>query len=519
MSTSRDGAAGPSPSDSRSFFGHPTGLSTLFFTEMWERFSYYGLRPLLVLFMSAALAEGGFGIERSQASAIVGIYAASVYLASLPGGWVADRLLGLRRAIMLGAVLISLGHISIGLSSFAHSPVPFFLGLIFIVLGTGLLKPNISAIVGDLYPEGGARRDAGFSIFYMGINTGAFAGQIVTGLLGEKFGWHWGFGAAGVGMLIGLVWFGMRARHTLGNLGLDISRDPDPVKQARQERIMKLVLAAGLGVLVLVIILAATGVIPLNPQAIGQRMTVVLVLTAVVYFLYVFIFGGLNREEKKRVLVIFILFVFAAIFWAAFEQAPTSLNLFAKDFTDRTIFGFEVPAIWFQSVNSVFIILLAPVFAAIWLALGRRNANPASPLKFSLGLLFAGIGFALMIPAANLVVGSGGAIKVSPWWLVFSYLLQTAGELCLSPVGLSTMTKLSPRKYVGQMMGIWFLATSVGNLIAGLVGGNVDPEKLDQMPGLFIGTTVALIAAAILLAALSPFIKKLIPNEDKLTGD
>ncbi|HEX5884949.1 MAG TPA: peptide MFS transporter [Pyrinomonadaceae bacterium] len=519
MSTSRDGAANATAIQDRSFFGHPRGLSTLFFTEMWERFSYYGLRPLLVLFMSAALIDGGFGIERSQASAIVGIYAASVYLASLPGGWVADRLLGLRRAIMLGAVLISLGHISIGLSSFAHSPLPFFIGLILIVLGTGLLKPNISAIVGDLYPEGGARRDAGFSIFYMGINTGAILGQFATGLLGEKFGWHWGFGAAGVGMLIGLAWFALRAGPTLGNLGLEISRHPDPVKQARQERIMKLALAGGLGLLVLVIVLAATGALQLNPQAIGQNMTYVLVGVAVLYFAAIFMFGGLNSHEKKRILVIAILFFFASIFWAAFEQAPTSLNLFARDFTDRTVFGWEVPAIWFQIVNSLFIVLLAPVFAGIWLGLGRRNANPSSPVKFSLGLLFAGLGFALMIPAANLVVGSGGALKVSPWWLVFSYLFQTVGELCLSPVGLSTMTKLSPRKYVGQMMGIWFLATSVGNLIAGLVGGNVDPEKLDQMPTLFIGTTVALVAAAILLAVLSPLIKKLIPDENKLTGE
>src|SRR6185436_9392488 len=209
------------PSADRSFFGHPRGLSTLFFTEMWERFSFYGLRPLLVLFMSTAIMSGGFGIPRNQASAIVGIYAASVYLASLPGGWIADRLLGLRRAIMSGAVLISCGHISIGLSSFAHSKVPFFLGLILIVLGTGLLKPNISAIVGDLYPEGGARRDAGFSIFYMGINVGAFFGQIVTGLLGEKFGWHFGFGAAGVGMLIGLATFAIMAKRTLGSLGLE----------------------------------------------------------------------------------------------------------------------------------------------------------------------------------------------------------------------------------------------------------------------------------------------------------
>jgi proton-dependent oligopeptide transporter, POT family len=518
MSTSRDGSVNSAIIEDRSFFGHPKGLSTLFFTEFWERFSYYGLRPLLVLFMAAALADGGFGIERSQASAIVGIYAGSVYLASLPGGWVADRLLGLRRAIMLGAVLISLGHISIGLSSFAHTRLPFFLGLIFIVLGTGLLKPNISAIVGDLYPEGGARRDAGFSVFYMGINAGAIAGQILTGYLGEQVGWHWGFGIAGVGMLVGLAWFALRARPTLGTIGLEISRHPDPAKQARQERIMKLALAAGLGLLVLVIVLAATGAIELNPLAVNANMTYVLVGLAVLYFAYVFIFGGLNTDEKKRVLVIAILFFFAAIFWAAFEQAPTSLNLFARDFTQRTYFGFEIPAIWFQIVNSLFIVIFAPVFAAIWLGLGRRNANPSSPIKFSIGLLFAGLGFALMIPAANLVVGSGGALKVSPMWLVASYLLQTVGELCLSPVGLSTMTKLSPRKYVGQMMGIWFLATSVGNLIAGRVGGNVDPEKLDQMPMLFIGTTVALVAAAALLLAMSPFIKKLIPNENKLTG-
>ncbi|HEX7330818.1 MAG TPA: peptide MFS transporter, partial [Pyrinomonadaceae bacterium] len=446
MSTSQDAAV-----QDRSFFGHPRGLSTLFFTEMWERFSYYGIRPLLVIFMSAALADGGFGIERPQASAIVGIYAASVYLFSLPGGWVADRLLGLRRAIMLGAVLISLGHLSIGLSSFAHSRVPFFLGLVFIVLGTGLLKPNISAIVGDLYPEGGARRDAGFSIFYMGINTGAVLGQLLTGLLGESIGWHWGFGIAGVGMLIGLIWFAISSRRTLGNLGLDIARDPDPVKQARQERIMKLALAIGLGLLTLVIVLAATGVLVLNPQVIGKNMTYVLVGLTLLYFAYVFLFGGLNREEKKRIFVILILFFFAAIFWAGFEQAPTSLNLFALDFTQRVYFGWQIPAIWFQVINSVFIVLLAPVAAAIWVALDRRSANPSSPVKFSLGLLFGGLGFAVMVPAAYMVVASGGALKVSPMWLAVSYILQTLGELCLSPVGLSTMTKLSPRKYVGQM--------------------------------------------------------------------
>jgi POT family proton-dependent oligopeptide transporter len=319
-------------------------------------------------------------------------------------------------------------------------------------------------------------------------------------------------------MLAGLAWFAIRARTTLGNLGQDVVRDPDPVKQARQDKIMKLALAVGLGLLALVFIIAAMGMIRLNPQAIGQNMTYVLVGMAVLYFAYVFMFGKLTSGEKKRIVVIALLFFFAAIFWAGFEQAPTSLNLFARDFTDRSVFGYEIPAIWFQVANSLFVVLLAPFFAWLWTKLGNRNANPSSPLKFSLGLLFGGLGFAVMIPAAYSVLSSGGAIKVSPWWLVVSYFIQTIGELLLSPVGLSSMTKLSPRKYVGQMMGIWFLATSVGNLIAGLVGGSVDPEKLEQTPVVFIGTTIALIAAAVLLGLLTPLIKKLIPDENKLVG-
>jgi len=498
------------------FFGHPWGLSTLFFTEMWERFSYYGLRPLLVLFMSAALAQGGFGMDRGQASAIVGIYAASVYLASLPGGWIADRLLGLRRAIMTGAVLISCGHISIGLSAFANSKVPFFMGLVLIVFGTGLLKPNISAIVGDLYPEGGARRDAGFSIFYMGINIGSFLGQIVTGFLGEKYGWHFGFGAAGVGMLIGLATFSLMAKKTLGSLGLETTKHPDPVVQARQQRTIKLVLGAGLSILIVVIVLAALGILQLNPQVIGGYMTYVLVGVAVVYFGYLFIAGGLTTDEKKRVSVIFILFVFAAIFWSAFEQAPTSLNLFARDFTDRMVGSFEIPSTWFQSVNSMFIFLCAPFFAALWIKMAKSGHELSSPAKFALGLGFGGLGFVVMIFASYMVLSSGGKIKVSPWWLVASYFLQTIGELCLSPVGLSSMTKLSPRKYVGQMMGIWFLASSVGNLIGGLVGGHVDPNKLDQMPQLFIVTAGSLILAALILGGMTPIIKKFLTPQSNM---
>ncbi|MDF1504984.1 peptide MFS transporter [Roseisolibacter sp. H3M3-2] len=491
------------------FLGHPRGLSTLFFTEMWERFSYYGLRPLLVLFMSAALADGGFGFERAQASSIVGIYAACVYLASLPGGWVADRLLGLRKAILYGAGLISLGHLSIGLSAFAAGKLPFFLGLILIVLGTGLLKPNISAIVGELYPEGGARRDAGFSIFYMGINVGAFFGQLITGILGESVGWHWGFGAAGVGMLAGLITFAVRARPTLGDIGTQPTRHPDPAVQARQERTVKVGIGAGLAVLAAVVVAAATGAVTLDAQSIAGAMTGTIVALAVVYFAYIFAAGGLNGDEKKRVAVIAVLFVFAAIFWAAFEQAPTSLNLFARDFTDRQLGGFEIPATWFQSVNSFFIIVLAPVFAALWVRMAKRNQELSSPGKFAWGLALAAIGFALMIPAANAIVASGGSLKVSPWWLVASYFFQTAGELCLSPVGLSSMTKLSPPRFVGQMMGIWFMATSVGNLIAGLVGGEVDPEKLEQTPALFTATTGALVASAVVLALLAIPIRRM----------
>jgi len=505
-------------SDDKGFFGHPRGLGTLFATEMWERFSYYGLRPLLVLFMSAALLDGGFGFDRTQASAIVGIYAASVYLASLPGGWIADRWLGLRRAIWWGALLITLGHMAIGLSAFAGTgagaKVSFFAGLALIVMGTGLLKPNISAIVGDLYPEGGARRDAGFSIFYMGINLGAFLGQLVTGILGEQVGWHYGFGAAGVGMFLGLITFTVFAPKTLGDLGTDIVRHPDPAVQARREGRVKAITFGALALIIAIFAAAATGMVRLDPVQIGGSMTVVLVALALVFFTTIFLDRSLLAQERKQVGVILVLFVFAAIFWAAFEQAPTSLNLFARDFTDRVVGGWEIPATWFQSVNSFFIILLAPVFAALWTSMGRSGKELSSPAKFAMALILAGIGFGLMIIPANAIVAGGGTVLVSPWWLVASYFFQSAGELALSPVGLSSMTKLSPRKYVGQMMGIWFVATSVGNLIAGLVGGRVNPENLAQTPQLFTWTAAALFASAVILGLMVAPIRRMLAARD-----
>ena len=505
----------------RSFFGHPSGLSTLFFTEMWERFSYYGLRPLLVLFMSAAIMQGGYGFDRTEASAIVGIYAAFVYLMSLPGGWVADRLLGLRRAIFIGASLISAGHISIGLSGLAgagQGKLPFFAGLVLIVLGTGLLKPNISAIVGDLYPEGGARRDAGFSIFYMGINVGSLIGQMVTGYLGEQVDWHVGMGAAGVAMLLGLTVYGLRAKKTLGPIGMTPTRHPDPVVQARQEKTVKTAAFSFIALVVVLFIAAASGLITLEPSAIAKYMTYLMVGMAGLFFAYMFLLGKLNGDEKKRVAVIVVLFVFAAIFWSAFEQAPTSLNLFARDFTDRTVGSFTLPATWFQSVNPLMIIIFAPIFAGVWVGMAKRGMELSSPAKFSLGLALAGIGFVIMIFAANEVVASGGKSLVAPWWLVGSYFFQSIGELCLSPVGLSSMTKLSPRRYVSQMMGIWFLASALGNLIGGRVGGHVDPEKLDQMPKLFTTTTISLMVAAVVCAALIVPIRKMMATSSQPGG-
>jgi POT family proton-dependent oligopeptide transporter len=405
-----------------------------------------------------------------------------------------------------------LGHLSIGLTSFLGVKTPFFIGLVLIVLGTGLLKPNISAIVGDLYPEGGARRDAGFSIFYMGINTGATAGQIFTGLLGEKLGYGWGFGIAGVGMLAGLIWYTVRAKPTLGDIGTQPSRLSDPTEQRKRENQTRITLGVGVTVLALVVLLTSLGVITIDPQVVGKYWAYFLGAIGIVYFAYIFTFGKLKGDEKKRVVVIAVLFVAAAIFWAAFEQAPTSLNLFAKDFTDRQWGSFEVPALWYQSINSFFIIIFAPVFAWLWLWLGKRNINISSPFKFALGLALAGVGFLIMIYPSNMLVAAGGAIKVSGIWLTLSYLLQTFGELSLSPVGLSSMTKLSPRRYVGQMMGIWFLATSLGNMIAGLVGGSVDPEKLEQTPMLFKWTTIALFASAAVLAVLSVPIARMMRN-------
>ena len=498
----------------RSFFGHPSGLFTLFSTELWERFSYYGIRPLLVLFMTAALSAGGFGFDRTTATSIVGIYAACAYLSSLPGGWIADRWLGLQRSIWWGGVLIALGHIAIALSVlFAHAA--FFSGLVLIVVGTGLLKSNTSALVGDLYPEGGARRDAAFSIFYMGINTGALIAPLISGYLGERVGWHLGFGAAGVGMFIGLITYKLRARRTLGPIGATVNATP------QEQRRVRSIALAGAAVLVVLILLAAIGVIPVDAVWVAERMSMFMITLAAVYFAYLLFFAGLNGQEKKQVGVVIVLFIFSIVFWAAFEQAPTSLNLFARDFTNRTVGSFLIPASWFQSVESVFVIGFAPVFAAVWVGFAKRGWDLSSPTKFAIGLAFAAVAFYLMYVASQRVIaGTTGAtpFRVSMWWLIVSYALQAFGELALSPVGLSSMTKLAPRRFTGQMMGIWFTADALGNLIAGLVGGHVNPNNLNEMQQLFGRTANSLAIAAVVIAVLAIPIRRMMESGGEAQG-
>jgi POT family proton-dependent oligopeptide transporter len=484
------------------FFGHPRGLRTAFSTELWERFSYYGIRPLLVLFMTAAIADNGFGFERAEATAITGIYTGSVYLASLPGGWIADRWLGLQRSIWWGGVFIMLGHFAIALSALFSKPA-FFVGLIFIVIGTGLLKPNISAIVGGLYPEKNARRDAAFSIFYTGINLGALTAPVITGALGERVGWHFGFGAAGVGMLIGLIAYRFYAGPTFGPIGAQPTAGPEEQKRVR------LMSLGALGLLALVVLLAVTGVFTIHPETFARRMRDAMLTLALAYFAYLFLFAGLTTDEKKRVGVIVVLFLFSMIFWSAFEQQPTSFNLFARDFTDRNLFGREIPTSWVQSINPFFVVTGAVAFAWLWGALAKRGKELSSPVKFGIALFLAGLGFLVMWFASNRVVASGGTLKVSLLWITISFFLQSCGELSLSPVGLSSMTKLAPDRFVGQMMGVWFMATALGNLIAGIVGGEVDPNKLDGLPALFGRVSMSLFIAAVVIWVLAVPIKRM----------
>jgi len=475
---------------------HPIGLWTLFLTEMWERFSYYGMRALLVLFMVDAV-KGGMGLNDKTATAIYGLYTSAVYLMSLPGGWLGDRLWGPRRAVWYGGIVIALGHFTLALPW----SQTFFLGLILVVVGSGTLKPNMSGMVGELYPEGGARRDAGFTIFYVGVNAGAAIGPLVCGWLAETRGWHWGFAAAGFGMALGLIQFQL-TRRWIGDAGLKRGNEaPFHIS----ERIM---LWGGIPVVAVALVLCLAGAIRLNPVFLAQSMAYVILALAVFFFVYAFFFCGLDTTDKERVGMILVLFLTSAIFWSGFEQMGSSFNLFAERYTARYLgwFHFEIPTAWFQALGPVFIIAFAPVFAWLWVWLARKNLDPSIPVKFALGLFFLAAGFVVMAGAARVVIAGH---KAWPTWLIMTYLLHTFGELCLSPVGLSSVTKLAPRKLAGQMMGIWFLATALGNLLAGLLAGEFDPNVVQHWPVLYLKIVILPAIAGILLIFLARPLKSL----------
>jgi POT family proton-dependent oligopeptide transporter len=471
-----------------SFFGHPRGLSTLFFTEMWERFSYYGMRALLILFMTAAPAAGGLGFDTPTAGAVYGLYTSMVYLTTLPGGWVADRLIGAQRAVLYGGVLIAAGHFSMAVPSLAT----FYLGLLLIVLGTGLLKGNVSVIVGRLYSLEDARRDAGYSIFYMGINTGAFIAPLVCGYLGQRVDWHIGFGAAGVGMTIGLVQY-MFGRRLLGDAGLAPADAGSPHAQRRQRTQATRWTAIVVALLAVFAAGAYTGLLPVTARQVADAAGYLLLGLTVTFLGWMFFSPGYTRAERKRMYVIVVLFLAAALFWSEFEQAGSTLNLFADRATNNAIFGYRFPSSWYQALNSMFIITLAPVFAWMWIRLGRRGKEPSSAMKFGGGLVLVGAGFAVLAGAATL---AGRGVMVSPWWLVAVYFLHTCGELALSPVGMSAMTKLAPMRIGGLIMGFWFLALSAGNYIGGRIAGLYETWTL---PALFAAVATFGIAAGLVM--------------------
>jgi proton-dependent oligopeptide transporter, POT family len=476
----------------KTLFGQPRGLATLFLTEMWERFTYYGMRAVLILFMVAAVAKGGLGIDDQTASAIYGMYVGGTYLFGLFGGWVADRLLGAQRSVVIGGVSIIAGD---AMLAFGSTDV-FFVGLLIITIGVGLLKPNASAMVAALYPEGGARRDAGFSVFYMGINLGALIGPLLVAPMADRFGWRWGFALPALGMAIGVVQF-LWTRHYLSETGR-VAAD-----HKRSSSAGALVFLAALA---LVVVLGLSGVLKVSAITLAASASWAMLALAVVYFAYLLFFAGLNATERRRVLVMIALVAASVTFWAGYEQTGASFNLFADRYTDRGILGWNMPAGLLQSVNPLFIIVLAPVFAALWISLGKRGRDFNAAAKFGAGLICLGLGFLVMYLAALRVLGGA---RVLPTWLILTYLLHTVGELCLSPVGLSYMSKLAPPRFVGQVMGMWFLSMALGSNLAGQLTGQYDARHLESLPALFLKIFWYGVIGGAVMLALTPVIKRM----------
>lgn len=434
--------------------GHPPGLYLLFTTEMWERMSYYGMRALLVLYM-VDKTRGGFGWDEKWALQIYGLYTGLVYLTPVAGGFIADRFIGQRKAVTIGGVLMMLGHFLMA----APGHVAFYAALALLILGNGMFKPNISTMVGGLYAHGDPRRDGAFTIFYMGINIGAFFSPLVCGTLGEKFGWHWGFGAAGVGMGLGLIAYMWGQKKYLGDVGLHPApREPKPIEGGKQTS------------------------------------------------------SKLTKEEKDRIAVILILSLFVVFFWAAFEQAGGLMNLYTDQKVDRHIGGWQVPTTWFQAVNPAIIVMFGPIFAGLWVFLAKRKKDPSTPVKMSFGLMLLSFGFVLMMLASKQSEAVG---KAGIYWIIGAYFFHTIGELCLSPVGLSMVTKLAPARYASLLMGIWFLSSAVANYLAGYIGGFSKELGEFQLFGAIVVTTSI---AGVLLLILSRKLKAMMHGAEDTTG-
>jgi len=475
---------------------HPPGLAGLYFTELWERFSFYGMRALLLLFMVAPVTAGGLGFATTTAGSIYGTYTMAVYLLAVPGGFIADRILGAKRSVLIGGVAIAAGHYALAVPSITA----FYAGLILIALGTGLFKPNISALVGALYPRDDVRRDAGFSLFYMGINVGAFFAPLITGFLAQSAlfkgwlaaagfdparSWHWGFAAAGVGMTISMLLFARNAVEL---------KDPDPPVAEQTPAFTRdgVVVAVGTSALLgLALISDADGFTWL------RWLFLVLPLSGIAY-------GAAQQSpDARRLAAVGIYFIAAMIFWALYEQAGTTFTLFADTLTRNEFFGLSFPSAWYQSANPIFVILLTPFAAALWLKLGTRQ--PSAPVKFGLGLVFLAASFLLMVPAAGYAADG----RVSPLWLIGLYFLFTVGELLLSPVGLSTMTRIAPARMTGLVLGLWFLAAAFGNKLAGDIGGAFTASDPDALTLSFLAQAALVAVAATLMFALTPIAKRL----------
>lgn len=519
------------------FLGHPMGLFLLFLVEMWERFSYYGMRGLLVLYLirqtpemaaAANLIEEnpGRGWTKAEASTLYGWYTGLAYLFPILGGIVADKLIGTHRSMLVGGLLITIGHVILGVSGMGgmeHSAAGmslFIAGLAVIVLGTGHFKPTVSVMVGQLYPAGDPRRDGAFTIFYMGINLGAFLCAFVCGTLGEKVGWHWGFGSAAVGMILGLVLYTFGKPKLLAGIG-------------EAPRANAGVIATGF--LVAALVLSGIfgfafhgGAFTKLAEAMGELQKNTALSWGIISVMVAGLFGWIvwflaqNRpEDRGPVVTIFVFMFFNAFFWLAFEQAGSSVNVFTEQNTDRMIGTFEVPATWFQSINAFFIFLLAPLFAWIWTSLGKRNLNPSQPVKIALGLIFLGLGFVFMVWAGK--IAAGNAVKAGMMLITATYFLHTIGELCLSPTGLSYVTKAAPVKFVSLLMGIWFVSSFIANLGGGLIAAKVEaiergeiklPWSFGGQADFFFLFVVTSIGSGLVILALTPLLKKLMRPQD-----